>query len=149
MKEANKIANIIIKAFKGGNKLLICGCGGSAAQAQHMAAELICKYKYNRVALPAIALTTDTSILTALSNDFSFDIVFYRQVEALGKPGDVLMTISTSGESPSNLLAYRRSWMNCMEYIDLPRKGKDTPAIQEFQLKLIHHICEKVERAFL
>ena len=144
-----QIAEIIIKAFKKGNKLLICGNGGSAAMSQHMACELVCEYRHRRKALPAIALTTDTSILTAIGNDYGFNEIFARQVEALGKAGDVLLVLSTSGQSNNNLMAYRASWQKGMDYIDLPRKGKDTPEIQENQLKSIHKICEIVEEAFI
>ena len=144
-----QIAKIIIEAFKRGNKLLLVGCGGSASLAQHAAAELVCSYKHNRRALPAIALTTDTSILTAWSNDYSFESVFFRQIEALGKRGDVLLTISTSGKSPSILAAQLKAKEMRIKVIELSRKGKDTPEIQENQLKMIHKICEIVERAFI
>ena len=91
----------IIAAVKKGNKVLVCGNGGSAADSQHLAAELTGRFERERRALPAVALTTDTSSLTALANDYGFDIVFERQVEALGRRGDVLLAISTSGRSPS------------------------------------------------
>lgn len=89
----------LVEALRRGHKLLLCGNGGSAADAQHLAAELVVKLRQPRRPLPAIALTTDTSILTATGNDFSFDQIFARQVEALGRPGDVLIGISTSGNS--------------------------------------------------
>ena len=144
-----KIANVIIKAFKSGNKLLICGNGGSAAESQHMAAELIGRYLHERRALPAIALTTDTSILTAVSNDYSFEYVFRRQIEALGSPGDVLLTISTSGRSRNLINASIEAKARKMIVLDLPRKGDTTPAIQENQLKMIHKICEIIEKEFI
>ena len=149
MKASRAIANKIITAFRRGGKLLICGNGGSAAESQHMAAELIGKYLHNRQALPAIALTTDTSILTSIGNDFGFDIVFSRQIEALGNEGDVLLTLSTSGKSMNVILAQKEAEARGMLVIDLPRIGLKTPEIQENQLKLIHKICEYVEREFV
>lgn len=92
-------------AFGQGRKLLFCGNGGSAADAQHLAAEFVVRFTYDRAPLPAVALTTDTSILTAAGNDYHFDQVFRRQVLALGHPGDVLVAISTSGNSPNVLAA--------------------------------------------
>jgi phosphoheptose isomerase len=94
-----KAINILTTAFKAGNKILICGNGGSAADSQHFAAEFTGRYEMERTPLPAIALTTDSSALTAIGNDYSFDVVFSKQVEALGKNGDVLLGISTSGNS--------------------------------------------------
>lgn len=144
-----QIAKIIIDAFKRGNKLMICGNGGSAAQAQHMAAELVGKYKHDRRALPAIALTTDTSVITAIGNDIGFEEIFARQIEALGRTGDVVLTLSTSGTSQNIIYALGCAQEKGLTMIDLPRKGKDTPIIQENQLKDIHKICEIVEEAFL
>lgn len=96
---------VILSALQAGNKLLVCGNGGSAADAQHLASELVGRFVKHRAALPAIALTTDTSALTAISNDYGYDHVFARQVEAYAKPGDVLVVISTSGESRSIIQA--------------------------------------------
>jgi len=92
------------------NKLLVCGNGGSASDAQHFVAELVGRFERERRALPAVALTTDTSVLTALSNDYGYDTIFSRQVEALGKPGDVLLGISTSGNSRNVILAAGIRW---------------------------------------
>lgn len=92
---------LIWKTLKAGNKILLCGNGGSAADAQHIAAELVGRYEAQRRSFPAVALTTDTSALTALSNDFGYEEVFARQVEALGSGGDLLIAISTSGKSPN------------------------------------------------
>lgn len=100
-----KAVNELITCLKNGGKLLICGNGGSAADSQHFAAELIGRFMMERRPLPAIALSTDTSILTAVGNDYSFDDVFKKQVEALGKPGDVLVGISTSGNSANVIKA--------------------------------------------
>ena len=149
--KTNEIAKSIIDCFKKGNKLLICGNGGSAAMAQHMAAELVGKYEYERKALPAIALTTDTSILTALSNDYKngFDFIFARQVQALGKEGDILILLSTSGKSQNCLNAWRIAIQLGIQTIDFPRKGKSTAKIQEYQLRLMHSIVRKVEKAFI
>jgi D-sedoheptulose 7-phosphate isomerase len=149
MSDARGAAKIIIRAFRRGNKLLICGNGGSAAEAQHMAGELVGKFLHVRKALPAIALTTDTSIITSIGNDATFDTIFSRQVEALGVPGDVLFCLSTSGKSSNVLLAKKTAEEIGLEVIDLERKGKDTPNIQENQLKAIHKICKIVEEAFI
>jgi D-sedoheptulose 7-phosphate isomerase len=97
--------SLIWETLKAGNKILLCGNGGSAADAQHIAAELVGRYEQQRRAFPAISLTTDTSALTALSNDYGYEEVFARQVEALGAMGDVLIAISTSGKSPSVIKA--------------------------------------------
>lgn len=99
-------AELMIAALKNGRKVMVCGNGGSAADAQHFAAELVGRFERERSALPSIALTTDSSILTAWSNDYAFESVFARQVEALGQPGDVLIGITTSGNSPSILRAF-------------------------------------------
>jgi len=96
---------LICDALRAGNKILLCGNGGSAADAQHIAAELVGRYEQQRQAFPAISLTTDTSALTALSNDYGYEEVFARQVEALATPGDVLIAISTSGRSPNIIKA--------------------------------------------
>lgn len=98
-------ADLLMATFQSGNKLLLCGNGGSAADAQHIAAEFVVRYEQKRRALPAIALTTDSSILTAHANDFDFDSVFARQIEALGNAGDTLIAISTSGNSKNIIQA--------------------------------------------
>jgi len=100
-----KSGRVICDALAAGNKILLCGNGGSAADAQHIAAELVGRYEDERPAFPAIALTTDTSALTAVSNDFGYEHVFARQVQALARPGDVLIAISTSGKSPNIIKA--------------------------------------------
>src|SRR3954465_6021623 len=104
---AREIAAAMIAALRTGNKLLIIGNGGSAADAQHIAAEIVGRYKQERPAYAAIALTTDTSALTAIANDYGFEQVFARQVAGLGKRGDVLLALSTSGSSPNILAALR------------------------------------------
>jgi D-sedoheptulose 7-phosphate isomerase len=106
-----RAAELLVKSLRGGGKLLLCGNGGSAADAQHLAAEFVSSLTLDRTrpSIPAVALTTDTSILTAIANDFGVDHVFERQVESLGRPGDVLVAISTSGNSPNVLHAARRA----------------------------------------
>jgi D-sedoheptulose 7-phosphate isomerase len=108
-KSANTLltaCNLVTDALKNGNKIMWCGNGGSAADSQHLAAELVGRFSFNRPALASVALTTDSSILTCLGNDFGFETIFERQVEALGKPGDVLIGISTSGTSPNVVKAF-------------------------------------------
>lgn len=146
---AREISQQIIDCFKNGGKLLLAGCGGSAAESQHFAAELVGKFEHKRKALPAIALTTDSSILTAISNDWGFSYVFSRQIEALGNPKDLVIGISTSGKSHSVINAKLTAEEYGLTYIDLPRQGNSTAKIQEYQLKLIHDICRLVERAYL
>lgn len=104
-----RLAEICETAVNAGNKLVFFGNGGSAGDAQHLATELVCRYKMNRRPLPAIAFTTDTSLLTAAANDFGYESVFVRQVEALCKPGDVAIGITTSGQSPNVIVALERA----------------------------------------
>jgi D-sedoheptulose 7-phosphate isomerase len=154
-------ANAIRASQNAGGKLLIFGNGGSAADAQHMAAELVNRLQRERAALAAIALSTDTSILTSVANDYSFDRVFVRQIEALGRPGDVALGISTSGHSPSVVTALEASRAKGLKTIALTgRNGgaaaaaadihvnvpsDSTARIQEVHRTLIHAICELVE----
>lgn len=156
------MAETIIKSLASGNKLLIMGNGGSAADAQHFAAEIIGRFKLERPALPAIALTTDSSILTAIGNDYGFDYVFTRQVEGLATPGDVVIGISTSGNSPNVLAALVKAQeLGCRTIALLGRDGgsikgsvdipviipsQDTPRIQEGHITIIHIVCDLVER---
>ncbi|HPM43324.1 MAG TPA: D-sedoheptulose 7-phosphate isomerase [Candidatus Omnitrophota bacterium] len=158
-----KAAGIIIEAIKGGGKLLIFGNGGSAADSQHMAAELVGRFKKERRPWPAIALTTNTSTLTAIANDYSYDDVFTRQLSALGKPGDVALGISTSGNSSNVIKALKTAQEMGIKTIGLTGKlggkitsecdvtitvpAKETPRIQECHLLLVHIICEIVEDA--
>ena len=147
-----EIVQILIDCFARGGKVLICGNGGSASMAQHMAAELICKFEQERKPLPAIALTTNTSILTAWSNDKSFDGVFARQIEALGVKGDVLIILSTSGKSENCRQAFNQAKYQQLEVIEFPglTSRKDSAATtQEYQLKLMHDIVREVELAFI
>jgi D-sedoheptulose 7-phosphate isomerase len=149
MSHAREVAREIIKCFRRGNKLLIIGNGGSAAEAQHMAGELVGKFLHNRKALPAIALTTDTSVITSIGNDCGYESIFCRQVEALGKEGDMLLCLSTSGRSMNILLAEKEAELIGLRVINLSMAGNNTPNIQENQLKLIHRICKIVEEAFI
>ena len=155
-------AQIIIKAYKAGKKLLLIGNGGSAADAQHIAAELVGRFLKERKALAAIALTTDTSILTAVANDYGFDTVFSRQIEALAEEGDALLAITTSGASPNILKGIKAARARGMKVIILTgEKGKQlknsgdiviivpsarTPRIQEAHITIGHVICYLVER---
>ncbi len=152
----------IAKRLKEGRKILLCGNGGSAADCQHIAAELVGRFTLERRALPAIALTTDTSVLTALANDYSFDRIFERQVEALGEEGDVLIGISTSGNSKNVINAVNRAKEKGLLTVGF--LGKDggelakichhsfivrshsTPRIQEVHITLGHVLCDFIEK---
>jgi len=157
-----EMAGRLIECFRKGNKLLICGNGGSAADAQHVAAEFVNRFLFDHAALPAIALTTDTSILTAIGNDSAYDYVFSRQVEALARPGDILAAISTSGKSPNILKALDtaralgitalgftsengRQTMGPKCDVCLIIPAEATPRIQECHLFTWHVICGIVE----
>lgn len=155
-------SNVISEALKKGFKLLICGNGGSAADAQHMAGEFVNRFLMERDPLPAIALNTDTSVLTSIGNDYSFDQIFEKQVLALGKEGDVLMVISTSGKSKNCILAalaaqkkgiftiglLGKDGGELLDKVDLPLvvRHNSTPRIQEVHSFVIHMICELVEK---
>ncbi len=157
----NQIAQTLRKCLAEGNKILLFGNGGSAADSQHIAAELVSKFFHNRKALPAIALTTDTSILTSVANDYSFEEVFARQIEALGHKGDVAIGISTSGNSPNVLKALRLAKQRGLVTIGLTGEdggklphavdicfrapSKSTPRIQEVHITIAHAICEIIE----
>jgi phosphoheptose isomerase len=157
-------AGLLIGALKGGHKILVCGNGGSAADAQHMAAELVGRFERERAALPAVALTTDSSILTAWANDYGYDTVFARQVEALGQPGDALVGISTSGNSPSVLQALRVAQQRGLTCVALTGRAggqlaalagvcslvvpaEETARIQEVHITVIHIWAKLIEEA--
>ena len=162
---AREIASAIVAALRAGNKLLIIGNGGSAADAQHIAAEIVGRYKQDRAALAAIALTTDTSALTAISNDYGFEQVFARQVAGLGHRGDVLLALSTSGRSPNILTALRAARERGLLTIGFTgAKGEalgtlcdhllvapsdDTPVIQQIHLTVAHGICDEIEQTMM
>lgn len=159
-----RIAAATHACLENGGKLMYCGNGGSAADAQHIATEYVVRFQRNRTPMAAIALTTDTSLLTAASNDFAFDNVFERQVQALGKPGDILFLHSTSGESRNLLLAAAAAREAGVTTIALLARGGgalaaevDIPLIvptdngahaQELHLAISHTICQLVERRF-
>jgi D-sedoheptulose 7-phosphate isomerase len=156
-----RAARMIIESMRAGGKLLIFGNGGSAADAQHVAAELANKMVRERVALPALALTTDTSLLTAIGNDRSFDFIFARQIQALGRKGDVALAISTSGNSPNVVEAVNQARAMEIGTIGLLGAGggkvaalvdlalivphNDTPRIQEVHIAASHIICQLIE----
>lgn len=159
-----KIIGIIVTAYNNGKKLIIFGNGGSAADAQHMVAELVGRYKKERKALNAVALTTNTSTITALSNDYSYDIIFSRQLEACADKGDVVIGISTSGNATNVIKAIETAKKIGCITIGLTGKtgGKlknvvdhcicvpsdNTPRIQELHITIIHIICQIVEQMF-
>ncbi len=150
-----------VKSIRGGGKLMLFGNGGSAGDAQHLATELTIRYKADRAAIAAIALTTDTSALTAAGNDLGFDKIFARQIEALGRPGDVAIAISTSGKSPNVLAALRQAKAMRLVTAALGGKGggdlagladhllvvpsETTARIQEMHIALGQMLCGAVE----
>lgn len=160
---AGTIADAITAALRAGSKLLIVGNGGSAADAQHIAAEIVGRYKQDRPGYAAMALTTDSSALTAITNDYGFEQVFARQIEGLGRRGDVLLALSTSGRSPNILAALRQArglglvtigftgtrgeamGAYCDHLLVAP--SDDTPVIQQIHLAVAHGICAEIERA--
>ena len=160
--EIEKTAWLCIDALKNGNKIMFCGNGGSAADSQHLAAELVGRYKMNRPAMNAIALTTDTSILTSVGNDYGYDTIFERQIEGLGKSGDVLVGISTSGNSKNVLLAFEKAKQKNMKTVALTgdNGGKmksfadivlNVPSdvtnhIQEMHIAIGHLLCGIIEK---
>lgn len=157
-----KIADAIVMAFKNGHRLYLIGNGGSAADAQHIAGELIGRFKMNRRPLPAVALTTDTSVITALANDFGYDACFARQVEALVNPGDVVLAFSTSGNSKGILNAVQvtrnrgaiaigftgKDGGLLKDAVDICLKipSTNTPRIQECHITVGHIVCSIVEK---
>jgi D-sedoheptulose 7-phosphate isomerase len=156
-------AGVIVETFRAGGKVLLCGNGGSAADCQHMAAELVSRLTsdFVRPGLPAVALTTDTSFLTAFANDCGFEGIFARQVQALGRPGDLLIGISTSGSSPNVIQAVEAARTAGMRTVTLTGEGgslagladvaiaipsANTQYIQEAHLTVEHILCDLVER---
>jgi D-sedoheptulose 7-phosphate isomerase len=156
-----KMSDAVIHALKAGNKLLLCGNGGSASDSQHIAAEFVGRFEKTRMSLPAIALTSDIAALTAIGNDFGFDKVFSRQIEGLGKKGDILVALSTSGRSLNILEAIAQAKQQGI--LTLGFTGKDggilkdavdicfitkshkTTYIQEAHMAALHALCEVVE----
>jgi D-sedoheptulose 7-phosphate isomerase len=157
----NQAAQACIHALKNGGKVLLAGNGGSAADAQHIAGELVARFAFDRPGLAAIALTTDTSVITAIGNDYGFERLFARQIEALGVKGDIFIAYSTSGSSPNIIAALQEAQTRGITTIGLTgnRKGtmcalcdillevpsNNTPKIQEGHLLIGHTICGLVE----
>jgi len=154
----------LTEAIKAGNKILSCGNGGSAADAQHFAAELVCRFERERPGLPAVALTTDSSALTAISNDYHYDEVFAKQVNALGQPGDVLLAISTSGNSANVIRAIESAHEKGLTVVALTGRdggnianllrdkdveiripSNSTARVQEVHLLTIHCLCHQID----
>jgi len=162
---AREIADIVVATLREGNKLLIVGNGGSAADAQHIAAEIMGRYKQDRRPHAAIALTTDTSALTAIGNDYGFEQVFARQVAGLGRRGDALLALSTSGRSPNILAALGTARQHGLVTIGFTgSKGEalrplcdhllvapsdDTAIIQQLHLAVAHGVCDAIEQAMM
>ncbi|MFD2234716.1 D-sedoheptulose 7-phosphate isomerase [Phaeospirillum tilakii] len=158
-----RLTDACILSLHRGGKILLFGNGGSAADAQHLAAELVVRYRVNRPALAAVALTTDSSILTACGNDLSFDDIYARQIEALGRPGDIAIGISTSGRSPNVLAGLRAARENGL--VAAGFSGRDggemvgladpllivpspvTARIQEMHILIGHALCDRIEAA--
>lgn len=161
LSQLEKIAEHCIQCLNKQGKILLAGNGGSAADAQHMAGEFISRFAFDRPGLPAIALTTDTSVLTAIGNDYGYEQVFARQIQALGQKGDIFLAYTTSGRSPNILLALKEARNkdlicigltgnrggNIKEYCDylLEVPSQNTPKIQEGHLVLGHILCGLVE----
>ncbi|MBB1439157.1 phosphoheptose isomerase [Shewanella sp. SG41-4] len=160
-----KAAEMMVQCLLGGNKILSCGNGGSAGDAQHFSAELLNRYEIERPPLPAIALSCDTSTITAIANDYSYDEIFSKQIFALGQPGDILLAISTSGNSGNIIKAMEAALSRDMTIVALT--GKDggamaglmsagdvevrvpsnvTARIQEVHLLVIHCLCDNIDR---
>lgn len=161
----SRAIDCIIDSLKSHGKVLICGNGGSAADSQHLAAELVGRFKKDRDTLPAVALTTDTSILTAVGNDYGFTHIFSRQVQALGRKGDILLGLSTSGRSENVSLAMKKAKEMGMHTIGLIGNNEncpiaefsdiiisipspDTPFIQETHITIGHIMCDLIEDHF-
>ena len=158
-----KIADLCVKVISSGHKVIFCGNGGSAAQSQHLAAELVGRYKKDRSAMNALSLTVDTSNITAIGNDYGYDVIFARQLEGVGQKGDVLIGLSTSGNSKNILLAFEQAKKMSIKTVALTGE-KDSqmksladeclqvPAttsahIQEMHIAVGHLICDLIERA--
>jgi len=162
LENISRVAEVIVDAYKTGNKLLLCGNGGSAADAQHIATELVSKFLMERRALDAEALTVNTSTLTAIGNDYDFDKVFSRQIEAKGKKGDILIAISTSGNSKNVIEAIKvakhmglvtigftgartETQISALSDYCINVPSQSTPRIQEAHILIAHMVCEYIE----
>jgi len=162
--EIDRAEELIIKTLRSGKKLLICGNGGSAAEAQHFSTELVGRYFKNRKSLPAVALNADASTITCIGNDFGFDTVFARQIEGLAQPGDLVVAITSSGNSANILAALETARARGLSSlallgrnggkakglatVDLIVPGESGRAAQEAHLFLIHHFCDRIDAEF-
>ena len=162
--DIQSVCRMVVSVLQSGGKIMFCGNGGSAADAQHLAAEISGRFETERRGLPALALTTDSSVMTAIGNDFGYDHIFRRQVEALANPGDLLIGISTSGSSPNVLAAFGQARKTGCKTIGL--SGRDggafsgkcdlniivpspsTARIQEMHILIGHIICKAIDQAF-
>ena len=163
----NEFLDLVIKTLKKGNKIILFGNGGSASDAQHIAAELVVKYKKRRRSIPAISLSTDTSTLTAIGNDFSFNEIFSRQIESIGKPGDIAIGITTSGKSKNVINALKLAKKKKITSVILtkekyPKKkqiekisdfilgvpAEETARIQELHILVGHLMCAAIDEIF-
>ena len=163
MQQVMHMGHLLIDCYEAGHKLMVAGNGGSAADAQHIAAEFVSRFNFDRPGLPALALTTDTSILTAVGNDYGYEQLFRRQLEANGVGGDVFLAISTSGNSPNILQALQAARLKGITTFGLTGKtggkmrdlcdhclcvpSEDTPRIQEAHILIGHTLCAMVELA--
>ena len=161
IEQVSRATELVTDALRAGRKILFAGNGGSAADAQHLATELVVRFVVDRTALPAIALTTDSSIMTAIGNDFGFEQLFARQIAALGQPGDVLVAISTSGRSPNIVAACREARERKLSVIGLTGAGggsmselcdvlvlvpsEQTAVVQQVHIAVGHIICAAAE----
>lgn len=157
-----KVCGLCIEAYQKGNKILVCGNGGSASDALHMTGELVGRYKIERAGIPAISLNSNAAVMTALGNDYDYDSIFAKQVTALGVKGDILFSISTSGNSSNAVLACRQAAKQGLTTIALTGEGggklkeicdytinvpsSNTPRIQEMHILIIHIICGIIEK---
>ena len=165
--EFKKFLDLVIKTLKKGNKIILFGNGGSASDAQHIAAELVVKYKKKRKSIPAISLSTDTSALTAIGNDFSFNDIFSRQIESIGKQGDIAIGITTSGKSKNVIKALRLAKKKKITSVILTKKkypnkkniekisdfilgvpAEETARIQELHILVGHLMCAVIDEVF-
>lgn len=162
--QIDRAGDMILATLQRGGKLLICGNGGSAAEAAHFATELVGRYAKNRRSLPAVALSSDGSLLSCIGNDYGYEQVFARQIEGLARPGDLVVVLTSSGNSPNILAALAAARTAGLESIaflgrgggkakglatcDLVMPGQSGAAAQEAHLFLIHHFCERIDAAF-
>ncbi len=162
--EIDRAGDLILATLRGGGKLLVCGNGGSAAEAAHFATELVGRYAKNRRSLPAVALSSDGSLLSCIGNDYGYDAVFARQIEGLARPGDLVVVLTSSGNSANILAALataRRLGLASLAFlgrgggrakglatVDLIMPGDSGAAAQEAHLFLIHHFCARIDAAF-